>query len=128
MEAIRKATVIGAGVMGAGIAAQFANAGVPVLLLDVVPSGATNRNALAEGAIAKMLKTDPAPFMSARAAKLVTPAISKIISRKSPTAIGSSRPWSNGSMSSRRSIANSTPCANPAPRSRPTPRRFRWRS
>jgi 3-hydroxyacyl-CoA dehydrogenase len=72
MEAIRKATVIGAGVMGAGIAAQFANAGVPVLLLDVVPSGATNRNALAEGAIAKMLKTDPAPFMSARAAKLVT--------------------------------------------------------
>ncbi len=48
MEAIRKATVIGAGVMGAGIAAQFANAGVPVLLLDVVPSGASNRNALAE--------------------------------------------------------------------------------
>src|SRR5271166_6481691 len=72
MEPIRKATVIGAGVMGAGIAAQFANAGVPVLLLDVVPSGAANRNALAEGAIAKMLKTDPAPFMSARAAKLVT--------------------------------------------------------
>ena len=73
MEAIRKATVIGSGVMGAGIAAQFANAGVPVLLLDIVPAGAANRNALAEGAIAKMLKTDPAAFMSARAAKLVTP-------------------------------------------------------
>jgi len=73
MQPIRKATVIGAGVMGAGIAAQFANAGIPVLLLDIVPEGAANRNALAEGAIAKMLKTEPAPFMSARAAKLVTP-------------------------------------------------------
>jgi 3-hydroxyacyl-CoA dehydrogenase len=73
MQPIRKATVIGAGVMGAGIAAQFANAGVPVLLLDIVPDGAANRNVLAEGAIAKMLKTAPAPFMSARAAKLVTP-------------------------------------------------------
>ncbi|MGA2189304.1 MAG: 3-hydroxyacyl-CoA dehydrogenase NAD-binding domain-containing protein [Steroidobacteraceae bacterium] len=73
MQPIRKATVIGAGVMGAGIAAQFANAGVPVLLLDIVPNGAANRNELAEGAIAKMLKTEPASFMSARAAKLVTP-------------------------------------------------------
>jgi 3-hydroxyacyl-CoA dehydrogenase len=72
MEAIRKATVIGAGVMGAGIAAQFANAGVPVLLLDIVPAGAANRNVLAESAISSMLKTEPAPFMSARAAKLVT--------------------------------------------------------
>ena len=72
MEAIRKAAVIGAGVMGAGIAAQFANAGVPVLLLDVVPAGAANRNVLAETAISNMLKTDPPPFMSARAAKWVT--------------------------------------------------------
>jgi len=73
MEAIRKAAVIGAGVMGAGIAAQFANAGVPVLLLDIVPEGSKDRNALAASAIAKMLKTEPAPFMSARAAKLVSP-------------------------------------------------------
>ncbi len=73
MESIRKAAVIGAGTMGAAIAAHFANAGVPVLLLDIVPAGAKSRNALAEGAIAKMLKTEPAPFMSARAAKLVTP-------------------------------------------------------
>ena len=75
---IEKVAVIGAGVMGAGIAAQVANAGVPVLLLDIVPEntspgGAENRNAVAEGAIARMLKTDPAPFMSKRAAKLVTP-------------------------------------------------------
>jgi len=39
METIRKAAVIGAGVMGAGIAAQLANAGVSVLLLDIVPEG-----------------------------------------------------------------------------------------
>ena len=69
-DQIRKVCVIGAGVMGAGIAAQVANAGVPVLLLDIVRDPA-NRNAVAEGAVAKMLKTDPAPFMSSRAAKLV---------------------------------------------------------
>lgn len=73
MTGINKAAVIGAGTMGAAIAAQFANAGIPVLLLDIVPANAKSRNALAEGAIAKMLKTDPAPFMSSRAAKLVTP-------------------------------------------------------
>ncbi|MFQ5775433.1 MAG: 3-hydroxyacyl-CoA dehydrogenase NAD-binding domain-containing protein [Kiloniellaceae bacterium] len=75
---IEKAAVIGAGVMGGGIAAHLANAGVPVLLLDVPPSDSTGddgagRNALAEGAIARMLKADPAPFMHARFARLVTP-------------------------------------------------------
>ena len=70
MSEIKKVCVIGAGVMGAGIAAQVANAGVPVLLLDIVRDP-TNRNAVAEGAVAKMLKTEPAPFMSKRAARLV---------------------------------------------------------
>ncbi|PNU06305.1 3-hydroxyacyl-CoA dehydrogenase/enoyl-CoA hydratase family protein [Novosphingobium guangzhouense] len=68
---IQKVCVIGAGTMGAGIAAQVANAGVPVLLLDIVPKEGSNRNAVAEGAVAKMLKTEPAPFMSKAAAKLV---------------------------------------------------------
>ncbi|EZP84303.1 3-hydroxyacyl-CoA dehydrogenase [Novosphingobium resinovorum] len=68
---IKKVCVIGAGTMGAGIAAQVANAGVPVLLLDIVPKDGANRNAVAEGAVAKMLKTEPAPFMSKAAAKLV---------------------------------------------------------
>ncbi|ANU07711.1 3-hydroxyacyl-CoA dehydrogenase/enoyl-CoA hydratase family protein [Paraurantiacibacter namhicola] len=68
---INKVCVIGAGTMGAGIAAQVANAGVPVLLLDIVPKDGDNRNAVAEGAVAKMLKTQPAPFMGKRAAKLV---------------------------------------------------------
>jgi len=66
MAEIRKAAVIGAGTMGAAIAAHFANAGTPVLLLDIVPGAAA-------GAVAKMQKTDPAPFMSSAAVKLVTP-------------------------------------------------------
>ena len=69
--AIKKVGVIGAGVMGAGIAAQVANAGIPVVLLDIVPTGANDRSSVATGAVQKMLKTEPAPFMSTRAAKLV---------------------------------------------------------
>ena len=70
---IEKAAVIGSGVMGSGIAAHLANAGVPVTLLDIVPDGANNRNTLAEGAIQKLLKQDPAPLMHKRNAKLITP-------------------------------------------------------
>ncbi|GJL85779.1 MAG: 3-hydroxyacyl-CoA dehydrogenase [Micavibrio sp.] len=70
---IEKVAVIGAGVMGSGIAAQVANAGLPVVLLDIVPKDAEDRSVIAKGAIAKMLKTDPAPFMHKRNAKLITP-------------------------------------------------------
>ncbi len=70
---IQKVAVLGSGVMGSGIAAQIANAGIPVVLLDIVPSGATDRNVIAKGAIEKMLKADPAPFMSKKNAKLITP-------------------------------------------------------
>ncbi|WP_374630585.1 3-hydroxyacyl-CoA dehydrogenase/enoyl-CoA hydratase family protein [Ferrovibrio sp.] len=73
MSEIKKVAVIGSGVMGSGIAAHVANAGIPVLLLDIVPNGANDRSMLAKGAIEKMLKTKPAPFMHARVAKLVTP-------------------------------------------------------
>jgi len=71
---IKKVAVIGSGVMGSGIAAQVANAGIPVVLMDIVPDGANDRNALASGAVAKMLKQDPAPFMHKRNAKLIEPA------------------------------------------------------
>ncbi|MGE5517221.1 MAG: 3-hydroxyacyl-CoA dehydrogenase NAD-binding domain-containing protein [Bacteroidota bacterium] len=71
MADINKVAVIGAGVMGAGIAAHVANAGIPVVLLDIAAKN-PNRNAIAEGAVVKMLKADPAPFMSKAAAKLVT--------------------------------------------------------
>src|SRR5207249_4620953 len=68
---VRKVCVIGAGTMGSGIAAQVANAGVPVLLLDIVPNTGADRDAIAKAAVARMLKTEPAPFMSASAARLV---------------------------------------------------------
>ena len=70
-DLFKRVAVIGSGVMGCGIAAQIANAGIPVLLLDIVGKDAANRNAIAESAVAKALKTDPAPFMSAGAAKLI---------------------------------------------------------
>lgn len=74
---IARVGMIGAGVMGAGIAAHVANAGVPVVLLDIVPEGAGDsaeeRSALARGAVERMKKQKPAPFMSARNARLVTP-------------------------------------------------------
>ena len=72
MTEIRKAAVLGSGVMGGGIAAHIANAGVPVVLLDIVPKGAKNRNEVAEKAIDRLLKQDPAAFMHPSAAKLVT--------------------------------------------------------
>src|SRR4051812_23050838 len=70
---IQKAAVIGAGLMGSGIAAQIANAGVPVLLLDIVPKDAADRSSIAKGAIDRLLKADPAPLMSKAAARLITP-------------------------------------------------------
>ncbi|GIS91416.1 MAG: hypothetical protein CM1200mP20_14570 [Pseudomonadota bacterium] len=72
MTTIENVGVIGAGVMGAGIAAQVSNAGLPVVLLDIVPEGASNRNAIAEGAVQKMLKVNPAPFMHRRNARRIT--------------------------------------------------------
>ena len=69
--AIEKAAVIGAGLMGGGIAAHIANAGHDVVLLDIVPADGGNRSALAEGAVARMLKTDPAPFMEKADAKRI---------------------------------------------------------
>ena len=70
--AINKVAVIGAGVMGSGIAAHVANAGHDVVLLDIVPDGAKKRSELALGAVERMLKTEPAAFMEKRGAKRVT--------------------------------------------------------
>jgi 3-hydroxyacyl-CoA dehydrogenase len=68
MKTINKIAVIGGGPMGGVVAAHLANAGAKVLWLSY--RKAADRNALA-GAIEKMLKTNPAPFMSNRAAKLI---------------------------------------------------------
>jgi 3-hydroxyacyl-CoA dehydrogenase len=69
---IRKAAVIGSGVMGSGIAAQIANAGVPVLLLDKAAPSGEIRSHLAEQAKTGILKTRPAPLMHPDAAHFIT--------------------------------------------------------
>lgn len=71
---IQTVAVLGAGVMGAGIAAHAASAGLDVLLLDIVPDGAKDRNQLARTAIARCLKTDPAPLMLPGHARRIQPA------------------------------------------------------
>lgn len=73
---IERAAVVGAGLMGAGIAAHLANAGVSVLLLDIVPAeppAGASRSVLAEEAVARLLKSDPAALMHKRNARLITP-------------------------------------------------------
>jgi 3-hydroxyacyl-CoA dehydrogenase len=77
---IRRAGVIGAGVMGSGIAAHFANAGVQVVLLDIVPpdlkdaekSDPRARNRFSAGGLDKALKARPAAFFHKRNARLVS--------------------------------------------------------
>lgn len=68
---IKKVAVLGSGVMGAAIAANVANSGVPVILMDIVPQGATDRNMLAKAAVDKMLAADPSAFTHPDNAKLV---------------------------------------------------------
>ena len=58
---IKKVCVIGGGTMGSGIAAQCANAGVDVLLLDIKSDG--NANAVAEGSIQRIMESDPPLLM-----------------------------------------------------------------
>ena len=70
---IEKVAVLGAGVMGASIAAHISNAGISVYLLDIVPEGASKRNVIAETAISKLLKAEPAPFMHKKNARLIIP-------------------------------------------------------
>src|SRR3954470_2204997 len=77
---IRRTAVIGAGVMGSGIAAHFANAGLEVLLLDIVPPNLSEadkknpakRNGFSAGGLEKALKAKPAAFFHKDNARLIT--------------------------------------------------------
>ncbi|ANB55990.1 enoyl-CoA hydratase/isomerase family protein [Anoxybacillus sp. B7M1] len=78
VKRIKRAAVLGSGVMGSGIAAHLANVGIPTLLLDIVPRERTKeeeargltfehkavRNRLANQALQKLLKQKPAPLMA----------------------------------------------------------------
>src|SRR6202044_1898897 len=78
MKRINKFAVLGAGTMGARIAAHFANAGVPSYLLDIVPgdvppgASASARNKIAAAGLDAAKKAKPAAFMDPALARLVT--------------------------------------------------------
>jgi 3-hydroxyacyl-CoA dehydrogenase len=70
---MRRAAVLGAGTMGSRIAGVLANAGIPVLLLDMVAQDAgAVRNALALNAIAALGKAKPAALFEVSVAGLIT--------------------------------------------------------
>jgi len=74
MKRIHKVAILGAGTMGARIAAHFANAGVPSYLLDIVPpdADAPARNKISAAGLDAAKKSKPAAFMDASRARLVT--------------------------------------------------------
>src|SRR6266550_4355590 len=93
MITVKKAAVLGAGTMGAQIAAHLANAGIPTLLLDIVPREETqptgsqtgaladgrataassrDRNRIAHAGLEAAKKAKPAAFFSAELAALVS--------------------------------------------------------
>ena len=75
---ITKVAVLGAGTMGSRIAAHVANAGIPVVLLDIVPPGTAadaskaERNKFVLGAMDGLKKSRPAAFFTADAARLMS--------------------------------------------------------
>ena len=87
MKEIKKAAVLGAGVMGQGIAAHLAGAGIPVYLLDIVPPKFTEddakkglnekspafRNKFALGGIEAIKNSKPSVIYSQRDLKKITP-------------------------------------------------------
>jgi 3-hydroxyacyl-CoA dehydrogenase len=74
MKRINKVAILGAGTMGARIAAHFANAGVPSYLLDIVPpdADAPARNKIAAAGLDAARKAKPAAFMDPSLARFVT--------------------------------------------------------
>jgi 3-hydroxyacyl-CoA dehydrogenase len=74
MNPIRKVAILGAGTMGARIAGHFANAGVPSLLLDIVPPAAeaSSRNKIAAAGLDTAKKSKPDAFFEPALANLVT--------------------------------------------------------
>ena len=83
---IKKVAVIGSGIMGSGIACHFANIGVEVLLLDIVPNALTEaeekkgltieskavRNRMVNDHLANALKSNPSPIYSQKFANRIT--------------------------------------------------------
>lgn len=83
---IKKVAVVGSGIMGSGIACHFANIGVEVLLLDIIPNALTEaeekkgltlkskavRNRMVNDHLANALKSKPSPIYSQKFASRIT--------------------------------------------------------
>ncbi|WP_188206615.1 3-hydroxyacyl-CoA dehydrogenase/enoyl-CoA hydratase family protein [Alkalibacillus aidingensis] len=77
---IKRAAVLGSGVMGSGIAAHLANLGIETLMLDIVPNNLTDeekqdpraRNQIAENSKKKLLKQNPSPITTKKSLDLIT--------------------------------------------------------
>jgi 3-hydroxyacyl-CoA dehydrogenase len=83
---IKKVAVIGSGIMGSGIACHFANIGVEVLLLDIIPNSLTEaeekkgltleskavRNRIVNDHLANALKSNPSPIYNQKFASRIT--------------------------------------------------------
>ena len=77
---IRKAAVLGSGVMGSRIACHFANIGLEVILLDIVPfdlkeedkDNRAKRNSIVNGALQSTLKSNPSPIYDKNFASRIT--------------------------------------------------------
>lgn len=82
---IKRAAVLGSGVMGSGIAAHLANIGIPTIMLDIVPRSLTDeeqkqgltledkdvRNRIAQQSKAALLKQKPSPITSKASLELI---------------------------------------------------------
>jgi 3-hydroxyacyl-CoA dehydrogenase len=85
-RSIKKVAVIGSGIMGSGIACHFANIGVEVLLLDVIPNSLTEaeekkgltlesktvRNRLVNDHLTNALKSKPSPIYNQKFSSRIT--------------------------------------------------------
>ena len=77
---IRSAAVIGSGVMGGGIAALLASAGIKTLMLDILPPGLNNknkndpvaRNKIVKAGLDAIIMSSPALMMQAKDIDLIT--------------------------------------------------------
>ena len=77
---IRKAAVLGSGVMGSRIACHFANIGLEVIMLDIVPfdlkeedkDNRAKRNSIVNGALQSTLKSNPSPIYDKNFASRIT--------------------------------------------------------
>lgn len=77
MRRINRVAVLGSGVMGSRIACHFANANVPVILLDIAPKDSVNtdssliRNKIVNEALQQTLKSNPSAVFNKAKAKLI---------------------------------------------------------